>query len=179
MDVVIGLGANLGDRRAALGSAARALAAHGRVTGVSALYETAAVDAPGPDFLNAALRLEVQATPEALLDLLLAIEREHGRERRARFGPRTLDLDVLWVRDLVMSEPFLTVPHPRLLERRFALAPLLDVAPDATDPRTGRSLASHLAGLPREGVLRVLGSEWLSGLDPSVAAPPDPGPGAV
>jgi 2-amino-4-hydroxy-6-hydroxymethyldihydropteridine diphosphokinase len=161
MDVVIGLGANLGDRRATLVSAVRALSTLGRVAAISSLYETLAVDAPGPDFLNAAARLDVRADPVALLVALLEVERAHGRERRERFGPRTLDLDVLWIRERVVTEPGLAVPHARLLERRFALAPLLDVAPDAHDPRTGRSLAAHLSALPESGVVLFAGSGWV------------------
>lgn len=134
----IGLGANLGDRGATLESAVARLAATAGVVveRTSPVYETAPVGPPQPSYLNAAVRARTSLEPEALLDALLAIEAAHGRVRRERWGPRTLDLDVL-----VLCEPTtlalrpwssarLTVPHPHLLERAFALAPLLDVIPE-------------------------------------------------
>lgn len=135
---VIGLGANLGDRLHTLESAVRSLAcrAHIRVVQVSPIYETEALGPPQPNYLNAALRIETELEPEALLDALLEIEVAHGRVRRERWGPRTLDLDILVFCDPITREPTryeterLTLPHPRLLERKFALAPLLDVMPE-------------------------------------------------
>jgi 2-amino-4-hydroxy-6-hydroxymethyldihydropteridine diphosphokinase len=134
----IGLGSNLGDRAATLQSAIDALARTPsvRVLAVSPLYETAPVGPPQPDYLNAAVRIETSLEPEALLDVLLAIERAHGRERRVRWGPRTLDLDVLAILAgpagtlLGVETARLEVPHPHLGERAFALAPLLDVLPE-------------------------------------------------
>jgi 2-amino-4-hydroxy-6-hydroxymethyldihydropteridine diphosphokinase len=144
---VIGLGANLGDRLGTLQAALVALERVGVVQALSALYESAALGPPQPDYLNAAVLLETTLDPRALLETLLAIERAHGRERTERWGPRTLDLDVLHADDLVLSEPGLTIPHPELARRRFALMPLLDVRPDARDPLSGSSYADLLAKL--------------------------------
>ena len=146
---VIGLGANLGDRLATLKSAVLALETHGAVLAVSDLYESAAVGPPQPDFLNAAVLLESPLTPERLLAELLSVERAHGRERRERWGPRTLDLG------LVLEGPTLTLPHPELLRRAFALGPLLDVAPDAREPRSGRRYADLALPLEAQGVRRL------------------------
>jgi 2-amino-4-hydroxy-6-hydroxymethyldihydropteridine diphosphokinase len=141
--VVIGLGANLGDRLATLREAAARI---DRIEGVrvgarSRVYETAPVGGPPqPHFLNAAVLVECTLSPAALLEELLRIEVALGRVRgsgEVRFGPRTLDLDILWIEGVALDEPRLTVPHPRLVGRAFALLPMLDVAPGATDPRTG------------------------------------------
>lgn len=155
IDVVIGLGANLGDRRGTLHAAARALSALGAVSRYSFLYESAPVGPPQPDYLNAAVRLSTELAPSVLLTRLLDIERAAGRERRVRWGPRTLDLDVLWIRGRCIVSPELTVPHPELRQRAFALLPLLDVAPDAVDPTTGTPYASLLAALDVSGVRRA------------------------
>src|SRR3569832_140962 len=121
----IGLGANLGDRRATLQAAVGALGKVGLVLAISALYETEPVGPPQPSFLNAAVLLESVLTPQQLLEQLLGIARAHGRERRERWGPRTLDLDILHSPDLVLTESDLTLPHPELAKRAFALVPLL------------------------------------------------------
>jgi 2-amino-4-hydroxy-6-hydroxymethyldihydropteridine diphosphokinase len=134
---VIGLGSNLGDRLDTLRAATLRLASFSDLLAVSAVYASDAVGAPGPRFLNAALRVRSELEPRELLEALLATERFFGRERRERWGPRTLDLDWLFsTNGLVLDEPGLQVPHPRLTERTFALGPLLDVAPDARDPST-------------------------------------------
>jgi 2-amino-4-hydroxy-6-hydroxymethyldihydropteridine diphosphokinase len=166
---VIGLGANLGDRLATLRSAIVALGRCGTLRAVSAVYETAPLGPPQPDYLNAAVLFESGLGPRALLGELLGIERAHGRERVERWGPRTLDLDLLCAGDLVLDEPGLSLPHPELPRRAFALLPLLDVAPDARDPRSGSSYAQHLAALDRLGVRRLetptgrgAAEEWVS-----------------
>ena len=152
---IIGLGANLGDRRGTLKSAVLALKRCGTVRAVSALYESAAVGPPQPDYLNAAVLLESLLAPTELLEQLLAIERAHGRERRERWGPRTLDLDLLHSPDLVLVEPGLTLPHPELTRRAFALAPLADVAPEARDPRSGARYVDLLRALAEPGLRLV------------------------
>jgi 2-amino-4-hydroxy-6-hydroxymethyldihydropteridine diphosphokinase len=133
----IGLGSNLGDRRAYLVAAVEALRAQaGDVVAVSPLYETAPVGGPegqGP-YLNVVVALETVDTPRRLLARCRALERAARRERKERWGPRTLDADVLWVDGEQVDEPDLTVPHPRLWERRFVLAPLADLAPDLVTP---------------------------------------------
>jgi 2-amino-4-hydroxy-6-hydroxymethyldihydropteridine diphosphokinase len=103
----------------------------------SRVYETKPVGGPAQeDFLNAALLVTTAVEPLALLDELQAIEIDLGRVRDVRWGPRTIDLDVLWIDGLAVDHPRLVVPHPRLVLRSFALAPLLDVVPDAIDPLT-------------------------------------------
>ena len=152
---VIGLGANLGDRRSSLRAAVLALGAHGRVLGLSHLYETPAMGPPQPDYLNAALLLESRLAPRALLGKLLEVEQAHGRERRERWGPRTLDLDLLCSPGQALDEPGLTLPHPELERRVFALTPLLDVMPDARAERSGASYQSMLATLDQSSVRLV------------------------
>lgn len=155
---VIGLGSNLGDRCELLRSAVDSLGEFGAQMGVSALYESAAVGPPQPDFLNGAVRFLTELVPHLLLQTLQAIEREHGRVRRERWGPRTLDLDILWAGMITLSESGLTIPHPRLTDRPFALLPLIDVAPDAVEPSTGRNYRSILAGLDASAVRRLPGT---------------------
>ena len=139
MRAVVGFGANLGDRLGTMRAALRELAAVARVEGTSRVYTTAPVGPPQPDYLNAAALVVFEGTAQQLLDALLGIEAALGRVRGARFGPRTIDLDVLWADDLVVETGRLVVPHPRLPERAFALVPMLEVAPGAADPRTGRA----------------------------------------
>jgi 2-amino-4-hydroxy-6-hydroxymethyldihydropteridine diphosphokinase len=150
IDAIVGLGANLGEPRATFESA---IAALGATEGVSvrarsALYRTAPVGPPQPEFLNAALRLDAALGPEALLDVLLGVERAHGRDRtrELRWGPRTLDLDLLFIFGQSLSSERLVVPHRELRSRAFALAPLLDVAPELV-PEFGMVLAD-LGGRP-------------------------------
>lgn len=159
LDAVVGLGSNLGDRRATLESAIERLAELGEIRARSLLYETDPVGPPQPDFLNAAVRLQTALTPVELLRALLGIERDFGRERREKWGPRTLDLDLLWIRDQVVDTPELVVPHPRLLERAFALVPLLDVAPEAADPRTGTQYEAVARALDRRSI-HVFAGGW-------------------
>lgn len=131
----VGLGSNLGDRIGHLRAAVRGIAAVAEITAVSRVYETEPVGGPdqGP-YLNAAVVIETAHTPDGLLEELFVIERSRGRMRRVRWGPRTLDLDILLWGDETVDEPGLTVPHPRMLERRFVLEPLLAVWPDARLP---------------------------------------------
>jgi 2-amino-4-hydroxy-6-hydroxymethyldihydropteridine diphosphokinase len=146
----VGLGANLGDRRATIDRALELLrAAPGLdVLAVSSLRETDPVGFEDqPRFLNGAVALETTLTARELLDLLLEIEQRLGRTRGGpRFGPRTIDLDLLVYGDAELDEPGLTVPHPRLHERRFALEPLAELAPALVVPGRG-SLEELLRGL--------------------------------
>jgi 2-amino-4-hydroxy-6-hydroxymethyldihydropteridine diphosphokinase len=155
VDAVIGLGSNLGDRRAALARAAGEIRALGQLTAASSLYETAPVGPPQPMFLNAAVALSTSLDPPGLLAALLAIERRLGRVRRERWGPRSIDLDILWIADVVFDSAELKVPHPELRARAFALCPLLDVAPLAADPRDGKSYRAILAELGPELPLEI------------------------
>lgn len=132
--IVIGVGSNLGSREASI-RGARALldaAPRARVSAVSSFYETAPVGPPQPDYLNAALKIETNLDPPAVLDLALATERRLGRDRSTaeRWGPRSIDLDVLWDERGSFINERLSVPHVELERRAFALTPLLDVAPE-------------------------------------------------
>lgn len=138
----IGLGANLGDAADTLRRAVEALARHDGVSvrALSRFYRTPAWGREDqPDFINAVALLETSLAPRALLERLLAVETEFGRLRPdgERWGPRTLDLDLLLYGDAVVDEPGLRVPHPHLHERAFALVPLLDVLPEARIPGYG------------------------------------------
>jgi 2-amino-4-hydroxy-6-hydroxymethyldihydropteridine diphosphokinase len=140
----VGVGANLGDRAATIEAAVAALPG---VVAVSELRETDPVGVVDqPRFLNGAAALDTTLSARELLDVLLAIERDLGRERRVRWGPRTIDLDLLLYGGETIEEPGLTVPHPRLHERRFALEPLLDLDPELAIPGRGR-VADVLAEL--------------------------------
>lgn len=152
------LGSNQGDRDAHLEFALRALV---DLDGVqpsvcSPVYET---DPVGPreqtPYLNAVLSLETSLAPAALLETMLDIEDRAGRSRRAgapRWGPRSLDLDLLLFGDRRIDEPDLTVPHPRLIERAFVLVPLADLAPDLVHPVAGETISTLLERVSREGV---------------------------
>jgi 2-amino-4-hydroxy-6-hydroxymethyldihydropteridine diphosphokinase len=147
----IGLGSNAGDREEHLRGAIERL---GRAPGVevvrvSAFRETAPVGGPvdQPAYLNAAAEVRTTLAPLALLEVLQGIERELGRRRRERWGVRPIDLDLLLYGRRVVANGRLRVPHPRLRERRFVLEPLAEIAPQATDPVTGRTAAELLREL--------------------------------
>ena len=138
---IVGLGGNLGDRLAHLRAGVRALRLVGAVERLSSIYETEPVGPPQPRYLNAAVLLTTSLDAEALLDELLRIEASEGRERRERWGARTLDLDVLWIEGQSVRTARIEVPHPGLRERAFALLPLLELVPEALDPLTGQRYA--------------------------------------
>lgn len=144
----IALGSNVGDRDAHLSYARAELEDLGALEAVSSVYETAPVGGPaqGP-FLNQVVALDTAAEPEALLRALLTLERARGRRRDAGVpnGPRTLDLDLLFYDDRAIRTASLTVPHPRLHERRFVLEPLAEIAPDHVHPTLFRSARALLA----------------------------------
>lgn len=154
----IGLGANLGDTARTLAQALDALAAlpETELLAVSSLYRSAPVDASGPDYLNAAARLETALSPEALLRCLQAIELAHGRERPFINASRTLDLDLLLYADRQIRSPHLCVPHPRLHQRAFVLLPLLELTPGLTAPGLG-ALQPCLAAVSEQRVERLPG----------------------
>jgi 2-amino-4-hydroxy-6-hydroxymethyldihydropteridine diphosphokinase len=158
---VLGLGGNIGDPRAAMAAAVEALAADAaiEVEAVSSLYRTppwGKTDQPA--FLNAAVRIDTRLTPRALLDTILAVERGLGRERSERWGPRSIDIDILVYGGQAVDEEGLRIPHPRLHERAFALAPLVDVLPDAV--LSERTAAEWLAASDRSGMTREAGPDW-------------------
>lgn len=150
---LIGLGSNLGDRKANLDLAVAALSKTPgvRVRAASRYHETLPVGGPSGQgaFLNAAVAVETTLGPETLLDRLQAIEDEAGRVRTARWAERTLDLDLLLFGDLISETPRLRIPHPRLVVRRFVLSPLAEIAPEFIEPTTGLTVAALLANLDR------------------------------
>lgn len=148
----IGLGSNLGDRRMALAGAIEALARHPdiRVLDRSPLVESAPLGPEAqPDYLNGVVSLETRLEPLRLLETLAGVEVAGGRTRGARWGPRTLDLDLLLYEDRIISTPDLQVPHPGLRDRRFVLGPLAAIAPEAVDPVTGHTIRTLLEDLDR------------------------------
>lgn len=158
---VIALGSNLDDPEAHVRRAFAQLAAlpDTRVTGRSSLYRTAPVGyADQPSFVNACAKVETRLAARALLDALLAIERQHGRVREIPNGPRTLDLDVILYGGAMIDVPGLQVPHPRAHERAFVLAPLVEVWPEAEIPGRGKA-AALLDRLGSQGVERIVAPE--------------------
>ncbi len=146
----VGLGSNLGDRRATLeGAVAELDSAKGvRVLRVSSIHETDPVGGPPqPRYLNAVAEVETELGPRALLETLLGVEARFGRERRERWGPRTLDLDLLLHGTRTVEEPGLVVPHPRMHERAFVLAPLCELVPEGRHPVSRRTWSDLLAAL--------------------------------
>lgn len=138
-DAYIAIGSNLGDRESTLCSAVRAIAEHNEINLIdeSTIIETDPVgDIQQDPYLNGVIHIQTTLDPRTLLDRLLSIESEHGRDRsnEQRWGPRTLDLDLIVYADRIVDEPGLQVPHPRLHERSFVLIPLAEIAPDLMLP---------------------------------------------
>jgi 2-amino-4-hydroxy-6-hydroxymethyldihydropteridine diphosphokinase len=150
---VVGLGSNLGDRRAHLDFAIGRLRTLLENLRLSSIHETNPVGVPGdqPRFLNAVAVGETTLDARALLSGLQAIEREAGRERSYAGAARTLDLDLILLGDRTIDEPQLTVPHPRFRERRFVLAPLAEIGDKLVDPVSGRTVRELLDDLVTEG----------------------------
>jgi 2-amino-4-hydroxy-6-hydroxymethyldihydropteridine diphosphokinase len=162
----LALGANLGEPRAALGAAVARLAAHPdvQVDAVSSLWRTAALGGPEqPDYLNAVVLIETSLTARALLTLAHEMEDAAGRVREVRWGPRTLDVDVLCVGAERSDDPELTLPHPRAHERRFVLAPWAEVDPAcvlAAADGSARTVAEWAASVADQQVERVEEGSW-------------------
>jgi 2-amino-4-hydroxy-6-hydroxymethyldihydropteridine diphosphokinase len=139
MIAYVGIGANLGDARANVLDAIERLRAlpGARLLAASSLYRSAPIDSSGDDYVNAVAALDTQLAPQDLLEALQGIEQAHGRERPYRNAPRTLDLDLLLYGERSIATATLTVPHPRMHERAFVLAPLLEIAPGVAIPGLG------------------------------------------
>lgn len=149
----VALGSNLGDRLTNLRQAAGRLAAHPRVRLVAAsrVIETPPMGPPQGPYLNAVLAVETTLPPESVLVLCRQIEDAGKRQRAVRWGPRTIDLDLVDVGGLVITTPTLRLPHPEMASRIFVLAPLAEVAPDWRHPETGQSVAELRAKLESSG----------------------------
>lgn len=150
----IALGSNLGDSAAILRGALQSLKQIPdiKVEHYSHIYRTVAVGPPQPDYLNACALISTRLWPGPLLDALLHIEAHFGRERRERWGPRHLDLDLLLYENWVLDHPGLQVPHPRMRERAFVLVPLAEIAPTWIDPVSGWAIADLLQTVDPHGV---------------------------
>ncbi len=148
--IFIGLGSNLGDRRGNILTALRLLdRPRIRVARVSSLYQTEPVGfGPQPDYYNAVCILETDRPPRRLLAACLDVEAAMGRARGVRWGPRLIDLDLLFYSQRIVQTPSLTVPHPRLAERRFVLEPLCEIPPEFRDPMSGKTVRDLLRDCP-------------------------------
>jgi 2-amino-4-hydroxy-6-hydroxymethyldihydropteridine diphosphokinase len=144
------IGGNLGDRAAYLQMAQTKIAdTCGNITNTSSIYETAAWgNTSQPSFYNQAIVVSTTLSPEALMDQLLSIELEMGRVRDQKYGPRTIDLDILMIDGLIFNTEKLTIPHPQMHNRRFALLPMLEVAPTLIHPLLDQSIEDLLLNCP-------------------------------
>jgi len=145
----LSLGSNLGNREQNLRGAIRQASALGRLVAVSSFYQTEPVEfTDQPWFLNCVIALETTAEPAELMAELLRIEHEMGRQRIVKKGPRSIDIDILLFGDAVVNTPELTIPHPAMARRRFALEPLAEIAPELRHPVAGKTVRELLAELP-------------------------------
>lgn len=174
----IGMGGNLaswaGPPELTFVAAALRLQSLGRIAAQSSLYSTEPVGfADQPRFVNAVVALETELAPHELLRSLMSIEKDFGRDRTAGVvnGPRTLDLDILLFNQLIVREPGLEIPHPRLADRAFVLVPLVEIAPQIADPRSGRTMSQLLkAQFPASeskshAVFKLHNDDWRAGAD--------------
>jgi 2-amino-4-hydroxy-6-hydroxymethyldihydropteridine diphosphokinase len=156
--VFAGIGGNVGDTAHTLSAAVARIERESsvRVLASSPVYRNPPVGPQDqPDYLNAVIELEVLLSPQDLLSLFLAVEMEFGRVRAIRWGPRTLDLDILTYGDRIVDEPGLTIPHPHMHERPFVLVPLADLNPHAVHPVLNQSYCDMAEHVGREGLDRV------------------------
>lgn len=164
---LLGLGANLGDRRANMRDALRRLEPACRVVAVSSLYQSAALVPPGepqgPDFLNAACEVETELTPQRLRALGKDIEAAIGREPAPRWAARVIDIDILLYGDAVVRDDDLVIPHASMMERHFVVVPLAEIAPDALHPVFGKAIGELAEDVDVAGLEHVEGPEWASG----------------
>ena len=146
--VFIGIGANLGSVRENFARAVRSIEKCARLVAVSSLYESDPVGLEDqPKFTNAVVKVETELSPFELLDRLKAIEKEIGRKKTVRWGPRIIDLDIIFYEDLVIATDSLVIPHPRAHERRFVLEPLLEIEPSAWHPVKNMAVRDICSGL--------------------------------
>ncbi len=156
----LALGSNMGNSQAILEAAIATLA---QTPGIflearSNWYKTKALGPPQPDYLNGCVTLQVEMLPQELLESLLKIERQFGRVRQERWGPRTLDLDLLLYDDLIVDTPNLQIPHPGMRDRAFVLVPLAEIASDWVEPVSGRVIQELLKEVDCSGVHLLVGN---------------------
>jgi 2-amino-4-hydroxy-6-hydroxymethyldihydropteridine diphosphokinase len=155
--VYLSLGSNLGDRQVQLQDALAKLAAVGRVVATSSFYETEPVEfTRQPWFLNCAIALETNKTPEQLMAAILRIEEEMGRRRVQKKGPRAIDIDILLFDNTIVDSKELTIPHPAMHQRRFVLEPLAEIAPELLHPVLKKTIGELLDSLPPGQVVKRL-----------------------
>ena len=163
-NIYLGLGGNLGDPLGCFIEARQRLSEHPEIIlhASSPLYRTPAVGGPAgqPDYLNAALSLSTELSPQQLLDYCLEIELACGRTRDTHWAARTLDIDLLLFNATVSDKPRLTLPHPRLQDRHFVLLPLVDLAPELRHPRLEKTLSQLLHNLPEPVGITKLSHHW-------------------
>jgi 2-amino-4-hydroxy-6-hydroxymethyldihydropteridine diphosphokinase len=158
--VYLSLGSNLGDRAANLREAIQKLADLGTVVAASSFYETEPVELTAqPWFLNCAVKLDTEKMPRQLISAILSLEQSMGRQRKQKKGPRIIDIDILLFGSAVIEIPSLTIPHPKLHERRFVLEPLAEIAPDARHPVFKRSMRELRDALPAGQTVKKLSVE--------------------
>ena len=153
--VYLSLGSNVGDRERHLLDAIARLEGKGRIVSLSTFYETEPVEVTDQAwFLNCAVALETIEAPRQLMAAILDIERQMGRQRTHRKGPRTIDIDILLFGGTILNSPALTIPHPAMLERRFVLEPLAEIAPEARHPVLKKTVRELLEALPAGQAVR-------------------------
>ena len=159
----LSLGSNLNDRYANLQRAIAALQAHFTITAISPVYATEPWgDTDQPTFLNVCVAAKTTVPPRDALRLIKAIEADMGREPTRRWGPRLIDIDILFYDKLILADEELTIPHPRIAERAFVLAPLADIIPDFRHPQTGETIEEMLDRLGSAGVERMFEMQFPS-----------------